>query len=222
MRPFFNEVGLAFADISIDKVEERKDRHQFKIGDVLRRYIISYCIFVLALSKQQIARLPIARYEFEGDWNEDFEHALKGEMRPKEVNLWEILDFYKEKYYNKEVYIRGKSLIERISIFIELSGAGSEKKKNRSLSKELLDDSEYELEHLFAPAEAKAVGEMFERARKGVGLNKKEAERATGIHTANIRKLENGSTSPSLDKMRQYADGLGFDVHIELKPKDRS
>lgn len=84
----------------------------------------------------------------------------------------------------------------------------------------VLDDNERE--RLLAAADAKEVGAMFERAREGAGLNKKQAERASGIQTANIRKLENGVHSPSLERMQQYAEALGFDVQIQLLPKDKS
>jgi TPR repeat protein/DNA-binding XRE family transcriptional regulator len=77
-------------------------------------------------------------------------------------------------------------------------------------------------EPLFAAAEAKSVGEMFERAREGVGLSKVAASKVTGIARPSILSFEKGEHSPSLDRIKTVAEAYGFDVRIELTPKDKS
>ena len=73
-----------------------------------------------------------------------------------------------------------------------------------------------------AAADAKAVGEMFARAREGAGINKSEASRATGMATKDIRQFENGDHSPTLKKIERYAEALGLEARVELVPKDNS
>ena len=73
-----------------------------------------------------------------------------------------------------------------------------------------------------AAADTKKVGEMFEQARTASGLNKVQASKASGIDRKSLRQLENGDHSPSVDTLHRYADALGYEIRIELTPKDRS
>lgn len=83
-----------------------------------------------------------------------------------------------------------------------------------------IDDEKTSLDNLFAPAEAKAVGEMFARAREGKEISGRAAAKASGIDAKNLRQIENGERSPALDTIRKVAEGLGYDVEIKLTPKD--
>ena len=71
---------------------------------------------------------------------------------------------------------------------------------------------------LLAAAEAKEVGEMFERARGD--MSRRAAAKEAGIDHKNLGKIENGETDPSLKTMRKIADGIGYDVEVRLVPKD--
>jgi DNA-binding XRE family transcriptional regulator len=64
------------------------------------------------------------------------------------------------------------------------------------------------------------VSEMFRSARKGEGLTMREAAKKQGVSSYYwISNLENGRTSPSLTKVWDYANSLGYEMQIVLKPK---
>lgn len=122
-----------------------------------------------------------------------------------------------EDLFSRKDHLKVVENIAGISLFFHIANE-QHKKAGRPTAPLGIDDKK----PFLASAEAKEVGAMFERAREGAGLNKKQAERASGIHTANLRKLESGEHSPSLEKMRQYAEALDLEVRIELIPKGQS
>jgi len=101
-----------------------------------------------------------------------------------------------------------------LSFFFFEEQSGAKKAPN------YLSDDKLEQNNLFANADAKEVGAMFERARKGSKLSKVAAAAASGIDRKQIGRLEAGSHSPSLDTLDRYAEALGFEVRVELVPKD--
>lgn len=247
-RPFFNEICLAFAGITIEDLEASthglvsKDGNRLGLleyvalpeeeramlegnavlRDMLRTYCAMLCVYIFAMSNQQIERLPFARFEDEEQRKKLFKEAITAGLRHKYVKLSEVFEKTKEKGYTDRVILYEQTLFERISIFVEILEAADQSNLEIRLKKTLLADEKYDGDKLFAPAEAKAVGEMFERARSAAGLNKVDASKASGFDRKNIRGLENGDHSPSVDTLHRYADGLGYKVRIELIPKDKS
>ena len=41
----------------------------------------------------------------------------------------------------------------------------------------------------------------------------------TSINQADISKIENGNSNPTLNISKRIADGLGYEVHIEFRQK---
>lgn len=82
-----------------------------------------------------------------------------------------------------------------------------------------VSEEESRNERLFASAEAKAVGEMFARARENVEMSQRAAARQSGIDPKNLRQIESGEIDPSLKTVRKIADGMGYDVEVRLIPR---
>ena len=49
----------------------------------------------------------------------------------------------------------------------------------------------------------------------------KELAERTGIHQADISKLENGTRNPSINLLKRLADGMDMALKIEFIPKKR-
>ncbi len=56
-------------------------------------------------------------------------------------------------------------------------------------------------------------------ARTSQNLTQKELAERTGIHQADISKLENGTRNPSVNLLKRLADGMGMTLKIEFVPK---
>ena len=56
-------------------------------------------------------------------------------------------------------------------------------------------------------------------ARKRSNLTQKELAERTGIDQADISKLENGNTNPTLAVLKRLADGMGMVLKLEFVPK---
>lgn len=52
-------------------------------------------------------------------------------------------------------------------------------------------------------------------------LTQKELAKRTGIHQADISKLENGTRNPTLNLLKRLADGMGMVLKIEFVPKQK-
>ncbi len=55
-------------------------------------------------------------------------------------------------------------------------------------------------------------------ARKNSGMTQKELAEKTGINQADISRLENGSSNPSLKTLQRLAEGMGMTLKIEFVP----
>jgi DNA-binding XRE family transcriptional regulator len=118
-----------------------------------------------------------------------------------------ILDYNFSSDYNElRNYIADSTSIALELLEEDLSGA--------STASYEVDD-----EKLIAKADAKSIGEIFTRAREGVGLSKMAASKAVGGDPKAVRNLEKGDHEPTLQKLNKYADVLGYEVQIELVPK---
>lgn len=56
-------------------------------------------------------------------------------------------------------------------------------------------------------------------ARERTGLTQKQLAVITGIHQADISKLENGNANPSLRTMQRLAAGMGMKLKVEFVPQ---
>ena len=56
-------------------------------------------------------------------------------------------------------------------------------------------------------------------ARISQNLTQKELAERTGINQADISKLENGTSHPSLKLLKRLADGMGMTLKLEFVPK---
>ena len=56
-------------------------------------------------------------------------------------------------------------------------------------------------------------------ARTSQNLTQKELAERTGIHQADISKLENGTRNPSVNLLKRLAEGMDMVLKIEFVPK---
>jgi len=58
-------------------------------------------------------------------------------------------------------------------------------------------------------------------ARISQNLTQKELAEKTGIHQADISKLENGTRNPSIKLLKRLAEGMDMVLKIEFIPKQK-
>ena len=58
-------------------------------------------------------------------------------------------------------------------------------------------------------------------ARTSRNLTQKQLAEKTGIHQADISKLENGTRNPSINLLQRLAEGLDMTLRIEFVPKEK-
>lgn len=58
-------------------------------------------------------------------------------------------------------------------------------------------------------------------ARRKYHLTQKELSKRTGITQADISRLENGSSNPTIKLLQKLADGLDMDLEIRFVPKTK-
>lgn len=63
--------------------------------------------------------------------------------------------------------------------------------------------------HVSAPERVESFAEYIDRLLIGIGETNSSAARKTGVHVSLISKWRLGQTLPSVDRARQFADGLG-------------
>jgi len=56
-------------------------------------------------------------------------------------------------------------------------------------------------------------------ARKAQNITQKQLAERTGIHQADISKIERGIANPSLNTLRRLADGLNMDLQLKFVPR---
>ena len=57
-------------------------------------------------------------------------------------------------------------------------------------------------------------------ARISQGLTQKQLAERTGVHQADISKLESGMRNPTLNMLKRLAEGMGMNLKIEFVPKE--
>lgn len=83
-----------------------------------------------------------------------------------------------------------------------------------------LQDEEFRKEYESMQPEFDVIKAMV-AARTSQNLTQKELAERTGIHQADISKLENGTRNPSLNLLKRLAEGMGMVLKIEFVPKGK-
>ena len=79
--------------------------------------------------------------------------------------------------------------------------------------KEQMNDQEFKTEYEALEPEFSVIQALID-ARKATGISQKQLAKLTGIHQADISKLENGSANPSLKTLQRIAAGMGMKLKI--------
>lgn len=82
-----------------------------------------------------------------------------------------------------------------------------------------LQDEEFRKEYESMQPEFDVIKAMV-AARTSQNLTQKELAERTGIHQADISKLENGTRNPSLNLLKRLAEGMGMVLKVEFIPKE--
>jgi len=83
-----------------------------------------------------------------------------------------------------------------------------------------LQDEEFRKEYESMQPEYDVIKAMV-AARTSQNLTQKELAERTGIHQADISKLENGTRNPSLNLLKRLAEGMGMVLKVEFIPKGK-
>lgn len=62
------------------------------------------------------------------------------------------------------------------------------------------------------------LAESLMNARETVNMTQKELSEATGIHQADISKIERGLANPSLSTLKRLARGMNMELHFTFTP----
>ena len=81
--------------------------------------------------------------------------------------------------------------------------------------KEQMNDQEFIAEYEALEPEFSVIQALID-ARKATGISQKQLAKLTGIHQADISKLENGSATPSLKTLQRIAAGMGMKLKIDF------
>lgn len=82
--------------------------------------------------------------------------------------------------------------------------------------KEFLKDHKVKAEYEALRPHFEVISQII-KARTEQGLTQEELADKTGIQRSNISRLESGNYNPSLDFLARLAQGLGMDLHVELR-----
>lgn len=83
---------------------------------------------------------------------------------------------------------------------------------------EQLKDPKFNEEYTKIQPEMDVIRALVD-ARISRNLTQKQLAEKTGIHQADISKLENGTRNPSLNLLKRLADGMDMVLKIEFIPK---
>jgi DNA-binding XRE family transcriptional regulator len=89
---------------------------------------------------------------------------------------------------------------------------------HKEIHEEFMRDPEYSAEYEALRPQYEVISE-FIAARAKEGLSQEALAKRTGISRSNISRLESGNYNPSLQFMVRVAQGLGKQLHIELRDK---
>ena len=83
---------------------------------------------------------------------------------------------------------------------------------------EQLKNPEFKAEWDALEPEFQVIQAMLQ-GRKANNLTQKQLAEKTGITQADISRLENGESNPSLNTLKKLAEGLGMTLKLEFIPK---
>lgn len=85
---------------------------------------------------------------------------------------------------------------------------------------EQMQNPEFEKEYEAIQPEMDVIRALVD-ARTSRNLTQKQLAERTGIHQADISKLENGTRNPSINLLKRLAEGMDMVLKIEFIPKQR-
>ena len=85
----------------------------------------------------------------------------------------------------------------------------------KAFKEEQLRDSKFQKEYESIQPEMDVIRALID-ARTSKQLTQKQLAEKTGIHQADISKLENGTRNPSLEMLKRLAKGLGMRLKVEF------
>ena len=88
----------------------------------------------------------------------------------------------------------------------------------QELKKEQMKNPEFVKEYDAIQPEMDVIRAIVD-ARTSQNITQKELAEKTGINQADISKLENGTTNPSINLLKRLAEGMGMVLKIEFVPK---
>ena len=103
---------------------------------------------------------------------------------------------------------------------IALKGIQIDMKTLDNHLQELLKDKEFKREWDNIQPELNIMRAMID-VRNRLNLTQKELAELTGIHQADISKIENGTRNPSLNLLKRLADGMNMRLELKFVPKDK-
>ncbi|NTW96613.1 MAG: helix-turn-helix transcriptional regulator [Erysipelotrichaceae bacterium] len=86
--------------------------------------------------------------------------------------------------------------------------------------KRRLKDPELKKEYDALDGEVKVIQAIID-ARKKTNLTQKELSDRSGIDQADISRLENGTTNPTIKLLQKLANGLDMDLELRFVPKTK-
>lgn len=78
-----------------------------------------------------------------------------------------------------------------------------------------LEDPEFIVEYETMRPEYEAIRAVI-AARLEIGMTQKELSEKTGIRQSNLSRIENGTSSPTVDTLARIAAGMGRRLKIEF------
>jgi transcriptional regulator with XRE-family HTH domain len=85
---------------------------------------------------------------------------------------------------------------------------------------EQMKDDEFAKEYEEIQPEMDVIRAIVD-ARISQNMTQKELAERTGIHQADISKLENGTRNPSVNLLKRLAEGMDMMLKIEFVPKPK-
>ena len=90
----------------------------------------------------------------------------------------------------------------------------------KEFKREQLENPEFRKEYESIQPEMDVIRALID-ARTSKQLTQKQLAEKTGIHQADISKLENGTRNPSINLLKRLADGMDMVLKIEFVPKQK-
>ena len=90
----------------------------------------------------------------------------------------------------------------------------------KEFKREQLENPEFRKEYESIQPEMDVIRALID-ARTTKQLTQKQLAEKTGIHQADISKIENGTRNPSINLLKRLADGMDMVLKIEFVPKQK-